>query len=154
MAQVNFREAALRHWKDALLLKKQGSLANIGQHFGFSAECGVKAIYRALSILPSTPDGDIDWKNIGKNDPNRDKYKKHIDKISQTVSIMNASPITAKYLALIPSIGRFSVWSTDQRYWADAEHVRSSAPNIPDWEKAAAEVLFMLDEARKDGIPV
>jgi hypothetical protein len=152
MAQVNFREAALRHWIDALLLKNQGSLANTGQHLGFSAECGVKAIYRALSLLPSTPDGDIDWSILPQSD--KAKYRKHIDIISQTVSIMNASPITAKYLALIPSIGRFSAWSTDQRYWADAEHVQSSAPNIPDWEKAAAEVLFMLDEARKDGIPV
>jgi hypothetical protein len=132
-------------------LKESRLTSHIWTTLGFSAECGVKAIYRALSLLPSTPDGDIDWSIL----PNRikQKYRKHIDIISNSVH-HERKPDYRQVLSPDPSIGRFSAWSTDQRYWADAEHVQSSAPNIPDWEKAAAEVLFMLDEARKDGIPV
>ena len=52
---------------------------------------------------------------------------------------------------MIPSIGAFATWTTDQRYWSDAEHTRTCATELPKWEQAAREVMAMLDAARKDG---
>ena len=149
MAVVDFAESARRHWKDAETLGTQGRLANAGQLLGFSAECGLKALYRCLSLLPQATDGDIDWSSLGK--PEKAKYQEHIDILCQTAGILGSSPDSSTYQSMIPSIGVFTTWSTDQRYWSDAEHTRTCATDLPKWKQAASEVMSMLDAARKDG---
>ncbi|MGO8692824.1 MAG: hypothetical protein ACLQMF_04035 [Rectinemataceae bacterium] len=149
MAVVDFAESARRHWKDAETLSTEGRFANAGQLLGFSAECGLKALYRCLSLLPQATDGDIDWSSLGN--PEKAKYKKHIDVLCQTAGILGSSPASSSYQSMIPSIGVFTTWSTDQRYWSDTEHTRTCATELPKWEQAAREVMSMLDAARKDG---
>jgi hypothetical protein len=39
----DFKDAAIRHFNDALALKTQGSLDNAGHLIGFSAECAIKS---------------------------------------------------------------------------------------------------------------
>jgi len=149
MAQVSFRESAIRHWNDSRTLAASGEVANVGQLLGFSAECGLKALYRYF-LLPPSPDGNIEWKSLSKADYNR--YHKHIDVLCSTVSVLANSPTTAKYASMIPSIANFTTWHTDQRYWSDAEHVATCKARLPGWEAAVNEVLGVLDEARKDGM--
>lgn len=149
MAQVSFRESALRHWKDSRTLAASGEVANVGQLLGFSAECGLKAMYRCF-FLPSSPDGDIDWDSLTPADKTR--YRRHIDVLCSTASVLSDSPATAKYASMIPSMGNFATWSTNQRYWSDSEHVATCKAWLPGWETAVREVLAMLDEARKDGM--
>lgn len=149
MAEVNFKESAQRHWKDAQNLKALGETANVGQLLGFSAECGLKALYQSF-LLPCGTNGDIDWGSMPK--PEKDKYRVHIDKLCSTSSVIAASPTMAKYASLIPSINDFASWHTDQRYWSDVEHSRTCVLEIPKWENAAQEVLKMLDAAKQDGV--
>ena len=39
----NYTEAALRHWRDAELLKEQNRVENADHLFGVAAECALKA---------------------------------------------------------------------------------------------------------------
>lgn len=56
----------------------------------------------------------------------------------------------SKYLAMIPSIGNFSDWKTDHRYYVD-----SALPSsVTAWQKAAHEIMQMLNEALLDGEPI
>ena len=151
MATVNFAESAQRHWKDAETLSTLGRLGNAGQLLGFSAECGLKAFYRCF-FLPPAANGDIDWDAMKRADKKKyDEYHTHVNLLCRTVAVLASSPDSSKYQSMIPSIGAFTTWSTDQRYWSDAEHTRTCATELPKWEQAAREVMAMLDAARKDG---
>jgi hypothetical protein len=46
---VNFYESSKRHYVDVVLLQNNDRLPNAGQLYGFSAECGVKALMVAVS---------------------------------------------------------------------------------------------------------
>jgi hypothetical protein len=152
MAVVSFEESAVRHWKDAESLKVLGRFGNAGQLLGFSAECGLKALYRCLGILPPGMNGDVDWDAFKLADEKKwKKYHAHVDKLCQTTGILSASPESARYAAMIQTITSFSTWSIDQRYSADVEHERLGRTDLPKWETAAREVQMMLDQARKDG---
>jgi hypothetical protein len=151
MAVVNFAESARRHWKDTEVLSAQGRFGNAGQLLGFSAECGLKAIYRCL-FLPAAANGDIDWDSIKHADKKKhDKYHAHVNFLCKTVAVLASSPDSSTYQSMIPSIGAFMTWSINQRYWSDAEHARIAAAELPQWEQAAREVMVMLDAAQKDG---
>lgn len=45
--EVNYAAAARRHLSDGRILQGQGRHANAGQLFGFSVECGIKALLLA-----------------------------------------------------------------------------------------------------------
>ena len=47
---ADFHDAHRRHWQDAELLRKHGRWANADQLYGFSAECGLKAVMKALGM--------------------------------------------------------------------------------------------------------
>ena len=47
---ADFRDAHLRHWQDAELLFEHQRWANADQLYGLSAECGLKAVMRALGM--------------------------------------------------------------------------------------------------------
>lgn len=149
MPDVNFRESAIRHWNDSRTLSAVGELANVGQLLGFSAECGLKALYRCF-FLSAHIDGDIDWNSLSKVD--RTRYRVHIDKLCATVSSLPDSPALAKYISLIPSITNFTSWHADQRYWSDVDNAATCTASIPGWEIATREVLAMIAEAQKDGM--
>ena len=47
---TDFADAHRRHWEDAELLHDHGRWANADQLYGFSAECGLKAVMRILDL--------------------------------------------------------------------------------------------------------
>ena len=51
---ADFVDAHFRHWGDAELLFTNGRWANADQMYGFSAECGMKAVMVALG-MPISP---------------------------------------------------------------------------------------------------
>ena len=138
---VDFPLAAKRHWRDAILLEANGRMGNAGQLYGFSAECGVKALLVALGY-PIGPDGSP----VKKPPAGTPKVREHIHQLVCIIGAINseiAGRGGAKYTAMFPNITKFSNWSIDHRYLADA-----AIPNsLPAWKLAAEEVMRMLDTA-------
>lgn len=137
--------AAKRHWYDAILLEDNRRTGNAGQLYGFSAECGVKALLVALGY-PTDPDG-----SPAKPPAGTLKVREHIHQLVRIIGAINseiAGRNGAKYTAMISNITKFSNWSTDHRYLADA-----AIPNsLPVWKLAAEEVMRMLETASIDGV--
>lgn len=47
---ADFTDAHRRHWEDAELLFARNRWANADQLYGFSSECGLKAVMKALGM--------------------------------------------------------------------------------------------------------
>ena len=145
-ATVDFPLSAKRHWLDAVLLESNARTENAGQLYGFAAECGIKAILVGLKY-PTDADGSPVW-NPPVGTP---QVRKHVHKLTGSIGdIQNyvQGRNGAKYTAMIPSIGSFSDWDIEHRYWTDA-----AIPNsLPAWKVATKEVMSMLDAATLDGV--
>lgn len=139
---VNFFHAALRHYKDAELLLNDNRAANAGQLYGFASECGIKQLLVINGLPTDATTGDIERTNTTK------PYRVHIDKLINSMPIFLSGRGAAKYTAMVPSIGCFSDWKVDHRYYTDSA-LPSSAPN---WRKATVEVMRMLFQAKLDGV--
>lgn len=143
---ADFPSAAKRHWHDASLLELNGRMGNAGQLYGFSAECGIKALLIALGY-PTDPEGSP----VSNPPSGMPKVREHIHKLVGLIGgIQNyaSGRSGAKYTALFPNITKFSNWSTEHRYWAD-----TAIPNsLPAWKAAAEEVMRMLEAASIDGV--
>ncbi|AUB85252.1 hypothetical protein [Candidatus Thiodictyon syntrophicum] len=142
--QVDFKEAARRHWADAEHLANAGRHPNAGQLYGFMAECGLKALLVAHG-LPIETNGDI------KKKP-KTGYREHMPDLSQLVSGLTIFPdgrAATRYLSMLPDLAHFHDWSTDHRYWAASAYPASSLPN---WREAARQVGDMIDAATADGV--
>ena len=141
---INFQEAARRHFYDAeLLLVHHGRTAGAGQLYGFAAECGIKSLLVWQGYPTDAVTGDI---RKGQT------LRAHIHQIAANINLLQThlqGRGATRYLALMPSIGNFSDWTTDHRYFAASELPPSAAA----WRSAAGEVLKMLDQTRLDGAP-
>ena len=143
---VDFPSAAKRHWHDASSLEASGRTGNAGQLYGFSAECGIKALLVALGY-PTDPDGSPAM-NPPAGIPKVRKHIHHLVGIIANIQSDIAGRSGAKYSAMFPNITNFANWSTDHRDWTDA-----AIPNsLPAWKAAANEVMKMLEEASLDGV--
>ena len=138
----NFKEAAKRHYEDARYLRSDNRQPNAGQLFGFSAECGIKALLVGLGH-PTDASGGITpaWGLRG-----------HIHQIHGVFGLLNQFGVdsrqSAKYHAMVPHLGDFSDWHTDHRYASAAEIL---LPLVEKWDSAAQEVLKMVQEAEFSG---
>lgn len=144
---VHYRKAAYRHLLDGHLLQANGRLANAGQLFGFSVECGIKAILVASGV-PQDADGGVDDKN-----PFRKAFRQHLPLLTtNTIAfghLIPDGPRVTRYLSMLSSLSGLANWSTDHRYYSE-----SATPlhSVAVWEFAALEVNEMLDQASLDGV--
>lgn len=137
---VNFFYAAKRHYNDAELLLNHKREANAGHLYGVASECGVKQLL-VMHGLPTDP-------TTGELIDNTRQYRVHIDKLINSMNVFLSGRGAARYTAMVPSIGCFTNWKVDHRYYTD-----SAVPaSIPDWRKAAEEVMRMLFQAELDGV--
>jgi hypothetical protein len=138
---VDFVEAARRHYSDAEHLYAERRLPNAGQLYGFTAECGLKGILIHYGLPYDPLSGDL----IGP--PHTNPYMKHIDGLVATVSTYPAADRAFfSLLALMPDISDFSDWSVNQRYWGDAK----VAGRQDKWKKAAGQVMSALQSVDLD----
>ena len=129
-----------------IYLKEMVGTGNAGQLYGFSAECGIKALMVALGY-PTDPDG-----SPVKKPPGGSPYiLMHVHKLVSIIGHIQsdiAGRSGAKYSAMFPNINNFANWSTDHRYWMDT----AIPSSLPAWKAAAKEVMGMLDAASLDGV--
>jgi hypothetical protein len=137
---VNFREAAIRHFDDAEYLYANNRKANAGQLFGFCGECGIKALLVVFGLSRDLATGDL----VQASQP----YRAHIDGlIANLQNFAPSDPSYFAYCALMPSVNVFSNWSVDHRYYLEA----AIPPSCAQWKAAAEEVRVMIDHATLDG---
>ncbi len=143
---VDYPLSAKRHWQDAGLLEANGRTGNAGQLYGFSAECGIKALLVALGY-PTDADGSP-TRSPPSGTPQVRKHIHHLVGMIGNIRNDTTGRNGAKYTAMIPNVTHFVDWSTDHRYWADTAIPNSLAALI----SAAKEVMGMLDTASLDGV--
>lgn len=142
--RIDFHGAAMRHYSDAEFLREDRRGANAGQLYGFVAECGIKALLVA-SGLPVEADGDIK-----KGAKKATDFRKHVNELVSQINMAHSfleGRTMAGYLAHIPDIVEFCNWSTDHRYYDEAQ----IPPSLEKWRTAALQVMKMLDVAKSDG---
>lgn len=142
--QVDFKAAALRHFVDAELLAKEGRAPNAGQLYGFTAECGLKALLVAHG-LPTEATGDI------RRKPDTG-IRKHMPTLAQAASTLTVFPDgrgATRYVSMLTDLAHFNDWSIEHRYWMESV---LPAGSFAKWREAARQVGAMLDAATVDGV--
>lgn len=107
---ADFPNAHIRHWRDAELLFKAQRWSNADQLYGFSAECGLKAVMEANG-MPVDSTGT----------PTERDHKKHIKELWPAFFSFDHPRQTTKLLHLLSESNPFSTWSHHNRY-ASGEH--------------------------------
>ena len=135
---VDFTDAHYRHWEDAELLYDNNRWANADQSYGFSAECGLKAVMVILGM------------QIGDTGPVDQKYWEHAQKLWPIFKQFAADRNGSQYMALLPSGEPFSDWSHHDRY-AHRKHFDKT--NVDPHRGAAQGVQNMVEQATQDQDP-
>ena len=133
---TDFADAHRRHWEDAEVLFARARWANADQLYGFSAECGLKAVMRALGMR-------VDQDGI----PER-KHQKHVKELWPIFQTFVAGHGGQWYLHQLPLADPFDDWSHHDRYASTSHFSRGST--VPH-QDAAREISLMLQRATRDG---
>ncbi|MCY0964707.1 hypothetical protein [Parathalassolituus penaei] len=134
--KTDFLNAHQRHWRDAELLFQQQRWANADHLYGFSAECGLKA----LMIEFGMPHTD--------SYPEREKDRKHIDKVWCRYSTYQEGHDKGPGFAL-PATEPFSNWNASDRYAHDNQFSELDTTN----HRIAADLIWQLiKKAQRDGL--
>ena len=127
MTPVNFVHAHIRHWKDAEILSGCGRLANADQLYGFSAECGLKAVMEALG---------------------KPLLRIHVHDLWPEFKRSVRGRAAGRIRRQLPRGSPFADWSHHDRY-APTGYVQKGG--VDQHRKAALGVRRMIQRARQDG---
>ena len=136
----DFEDAHRRHWDDAKLLHDKDRLENADQLYGFSAECGLKALMctptLGMRLDPQTgrPPGE---------------FRKHVHELWPRFKRLAKDRAGWWMLKRLPQGSPFADWSQDDRY-ARRGYVGSGS--LEQHRTAAFGVRQMVHSARRDGI--
>ncbi len=95
---ADFVDAHRRHWDDAELLLGNARWANADQMYGFSAECGLKAVMQAMGM-------PVDAAGIPA-----ERYRKHVRELWPEFRSFAAGPGGARYSSRLPEDNPFTDW--------------------------------------------
>ena len=101
---ADFADAHRRHLEDADLLFKNARWATADHLYGLSAECGLKAVMRALG-MPVDASGK----------PERE-HMKHLPELWRVFRGFARKHRGGRYVDLLSECRRFNDWSIDNRY--------------------------------------
>ena len=102
----NYAEAALRHWRDAELLKLEGRIDNADHLYGFAAECALKVV---LLTLPNCSSKGV--LNYG--------YKEHIRELWDKMPVQSIAKPFPGLIPILRLANPFHGWDISQRYSPD-----------------------------------
>ena len=135
---ADFVDAHRRHWDDAELLFDHARWASADQMYGFSAECGLKAVMKALEMPVDDDTGA----------PKKRRHWKHVQDLWPVFRTFAQGHGGARYSGRLPEDNPFRDWSHHDRYahrghWEEASLERH--------REAAREVLNVVQLAQQDG---
>jgi len=134
---TDFLDAYERHRADANLLFKNERWPNADQLYGFAAECGLKAVMRALGM-----------RLRGDGSPKAQHFKVHINQLWPEFHTFAAGRGAELYTRMLPLKNPFSDWHTNQRYYRSEAITRRKADRH---REALEHVHRVVSRARLDG---
>lgn len=134
---ANFVDAHRRHWDDAEFLFHHQRWANADQLYGFSAECGLKAVMKGLGMR-------VD--NVGR--PRNSRFVRHVQHIWPEFQAFAHARNGARYLAKLPTGRPFADWSHHNRYASSTPFAHG---NVDPHRAAALGICQMVQLATQDG---
>ena len=134
---TDYFDAHRRHWEDAELLLQNTRWASADQMYGFSAECGLKAVMKALG-MPVDATGA----------PKKRRHRKHMPYLWPVFRAFAQGHGGIRYSSQLPEDNLFHDWSIDDRY---AHRGHWEEAGMKQHRNAAREVLDMVQLARQDG---
>lgn len=134
---TDYPEAAIRHRADAELLFDRKRWPNADQLYGLAAECGLKALMKALG-MPVCPDGA----------PASKRHRIHIDRLWDEFHTFASGHAGAEYAGALSDNNPFADWSIHQRYYHSASISIGAVKKHQDGESVVHRVVCM---ARLDG---
>jgi hypothetical protein len=111
----NYADAAVRHWRDAELLKRENRMENADQLYGLSAECAIKSMVSGLKNFT----GSGAWEA---------NHFKHINVLWNGVNLSCVQKAFPTLSTLLSQNSPFDDWDVAQRYCSDG-HVSAQALN-------------------------
>lgn len=101
---VDFADAHRRHWADAEVLFMNARLGNADHLYGFSAECGLKAVMERLGM------------SVDRTGLLPKEYRTHVQELWPQFEAFAAGHEGARRLEELPAGRPFSDWSHHDRY--------------------------------------
>lgn len=138
---VDYVVAARRHIRDAHILQYGGRLANAGQLFGISVECGLKSL-----LVRGGASTDAQGNLIKP-------YREHMPKLGTLINGLMTLPdgrAAGVLHSRLPNLASLSNWKVDHRYWRESDIPLTTS--IQAWEWSALEMDALLDEAAGGGV--
>lgn len=133
---ADFLDAQTRHWEDAEALFNARRLANADHLYGFSAECGLKALMSKFD-MPAKADGT----------PTEKQDRVHIDKVWSRYETYRSGHGVSGYD--LPSPPPFDDWKEGQRY---ANRAEFDETRVTGHRNGAEQVRSLIEKARRDGL--
>ena len=141
MPPANFLDAHRRHWDDAELLFGRSRWANADQMYGFSAECGLKAVMRGLGMQVDVHGTPVDQ-----------QHRQHVQvlwPIFLTFATGRGGAHWVPYLRQVPTQNPFANWSHHDRY---AHRAAFASNSVAPHQAAARTVMNMVQSAAQAGL--
>lgn len=124
---ADYADAHRRHWKDAELLFDHERLGNADQLYGFSAECGLKAVMTALK---------------------EPLIYIHVEELWPKFKRWTSGRKGGRFRRQLPQGDPFAGWSTDDRY----AHTSYAQNEVVKQHRCAAQGVWrMIRGAELDG---
>ncbi len=136
---LDYLDSARRHWEDGQILHDANRLPNADQLFGFAAECGLKAVMRALGMRLDSG---------GR--PREKKHRRHIDGLWDVFRSFCQGRSGARYASALSANNPFLNWSVDQRYYKSSASCFDQV-RVNEHRNGAQVVLNVVNVARSDG---
>ena len=133
---ADFEDAHRRHWADAELLFDRGRWPNADQLYGYSAECGLKAVMRSLGM---------EVKRYGV--PASEEHRKHVQDIWPVFQSFVADRSGQRFLRWLPAGKPFADWSHHDRYAPGRHFDRAGTAQH---RAAAQEIRGMVQSLAED----
>ena len=135
---ADFSDAHSRHWEDAELLYDDERWANADQLYGFSAECGLKAVMLVLGmdVHPTT----------GK--PKEKEHQTHLKELWPEFTDFVARRDGARYLGMLPTDTPFDNWSHHDRYANRSPFARATVDPHRDAARTIRGMVQSLEDDR------
>jgi len=134
---TDFLDAYERHRADADLLLENERWPNADQLYGLAAECGLKAVMRALGMR-LRDDGS----------PQMGSHRVHINLLWPEFHAFAAGRRAEPYTVMLPAENLFSDWDIGQRYYRSEEIPKDTATRH---REALRHVHRVVSRARLDG---
>ena len=135
---VDYMDSHIRHWEDAEFLYNDHRLPNADHLYGFSAECGLKAVLLKLGMR-------VD--QLGR--PESSGLRIHIQGLWPKFKGTVNGRAGGWFLSKLPSGSPFADWSHHDRY---SHRTAIQHGNVETHRKAAMGILTMISRARKEGL--